>query len=207
LAGALAFACAVFFFATFFFAGAFFLELMAPILTRSPPENAPIMKPRRGLGYARAMSKRTPNFASVLTPSSKSEDQAPLRGDEIAAVLELGFLMANADGQASFDELESFRALVKHLTPDAKVSDLFDQLSAKLDKAESIEERVRAVAPLLARPAAADLAYKAVYTIAVFDLETNEAERDLDDLLVEVLGLAARVDDLDLEVNEALNNG
>jgi hypothetical protein len=46
-----------------------------------------------------------------------------------------------------------------------------------------------------------------VYTIAVFDLETNEAERDLDDLLVEVLGLAARVDDLDLEVNEALNNG
>jgi uncharacterized tellurite resistance protein B-like protein len=153
------------------------------------------------------MSKRTPNFASVLTPSSTSEDKAPLRGDEIAAVLELGFLMANADGQASFDELESFRALVKHLTPDAKVSDLFDQLSAKLEKAESIEERVRAVAPLLARPAAADLAYKAVYTIAVFDLETNEAERDLDDLLVEVLGLAARVDDLDLEVNEALNNG
>ena len=151
------------------------------------------------------MSKRTPNFASVLAPSPTSEDAAPLRGDEIDAVLELGFLMANADGQASFDELESFRALVKHLKPDAKVSAVFDQLSETLDKAESIEERVRAVAPLLARPASRDLAYKAVYTIAVFDLETNEAERDLDDLLVEVLSLSDRVDDLELEVNEALS--
>jgi uncharacterized tellurite resistance protein B-like protein len=151
------------------------------------------------------MSKRTPNFANVLAPSAASEDKAPLQGTEVDAVLELGFLMANADGKASFDELESFRALVKFLEPDAKVSDLFDELSARLDKAESIEERVRAVAPHLARPASRDLAYKAVYTIAVFDLETNESERELDDLLVEVLGLSSRVDDLELEVNEALN--
>lgn len=151
------------------------------------------------------MSKRTPNFARVLVPSPKSDDAGPLRAEEIDAVIELGFLMANADGQASFDELESFRALVKHLKPDAKVSEVFDQLSDTLDKAESIEERVRALAPLLARPAARDLAYKAVYTVAVFDLETNEAERDLDDLLVEVLALSDRVDDLELEVNEALN--
>ena len=150
------------------------------------------------------MSKRTPNFARILTPSEKGDDAGPLVGGEIDAAIELGFLMANADGTASFDELESFRALVKHLKPDAKVSAVFDELSAKLDKAESIEERVRAVAPLLARPASRDLAYKAVYTIAVFDLETNEAERELDDLLVEVLGLSARVDDLELEVNEAL---
>lgn len=120
-------------------------------------------------------------------------------------MIELGFLMANADGQASFDELESLRALVKHLTPDAKVSDVLDALTAKLDKAEDVAERVRAVAPALTRPSARELAYKAVYTIAVFDLETNEAERELDDLLVDVLGLSARVDDLELEVNEALN--
>lgn len=151
------------------------------------------------------MSKRTPNFARILVPSTKSDDAAPLRAAEIDAVIELGFLMANADGHSSFDELESFRALVKHLKPDAKVGDVFDQLTAKLDKAEAIEERVRAVAPLLTRATARDLAYKAVYTIAVFDLETNEAERDLDDLLVDVLGLSERVDDLELEVNEALN--
>ena len=151
------------------------------------------------------MSKRTPNFARVLAPSGTTDDGGPLRAEERDAVIELGFLMANADGQASFDELESFRALVKHLTPDAKVSDVLDALTAKLDKAEDVAERVRAVAPALTRPSARELAYKAVYTIAVFDLETNEAERELDDLLVDVLGLSARVDDLELEVNEALN--
>ena len=151
------------------------------------------------------MSKRTPNFARILAPSATGDDATPLRGAELDVVIELGFLMANADGQASFDELESFRALVKHLTPDAKVSDVLDQLTERLDKADAIEERVRAIAPLLTRPAARELAYKAVYTIAVFDLETNEAERELDDLLVDVLGLSARVDDLELEVNEALN--
>ena len=130
------------------------------------------------------MSKRSPDFARVLTPSSASEDKEPLRASECDAVIELGFLMANADG---------------------KVSDVLDQLTDNLDKADAIEERVRAIVPLLTRPAARDLAYKAVYTIAVFDLETNEAERELDDLLVDVLGLAARVDDLELEVNEALN--
>jgi uncharacterized tellurite resistance protein B-like protein len=151
------------------------------------------------------MSKRTPNFARILTPSTKGDDPGPLAGGEIDAAIELGFLMANADGTASFDELESFRALVKHLVPDAKVGDVFDQLTDKLDKAENIEERVRAIAPLIPRPAARDLAYKAVYTIAVFDLETNEAERELDDLLVDVLALSERVDQLELEVNEALN--
>ena len=125
------------------------------------------------------MSKRTPDFARVLTPSSASEDKEPLRASERDAVIELGFLMANADGQVSVDELESFRALVKHLKPEAKVSDVLDQLTDNLDKADAIDERVRAIVPLLARPAARDL--------------------------VEVLGLASRVDDLELEVNEALN--
>jgi uncharacterized tellurite resistance protein B-like protein len=154
------------------------------------------------------MTKRTPNFARVLTPSpsssASSDDGGPLRGDEIPAVLELAFLMANADGQASFDELDSFRALVNYLDPSAKVAALLDELGAKLEKVEALEERVRAAAAHLTRRAARDLAYKAVYTIAVFDLETNEAERELDDLLVEVLGLSDRVDDLEHEVNEAL---
>jgi len=155
------------------------------------------------------MTKRTANFARVLTPSTSASgeaggDKGPLHGAEIDAVIELAYLMANADGNASFDEVDSFRQLVKHLKPDAKVSDLLDSLGEKLDKAESIEERVRAAAKDLVRPTARALAYKAAYTIAVFDLETNEEERDLDDLLVEVLGLSERVDELEAEVNEAL---
>ncbi len=156
------------------------------------------------------MTKRTPSFERILTPSDTpnpepTDDRGVLRGAEIDAVIELGYLMANADGDASFDELESFRALVKYLKPSAKVGDVLDELAEKLEKAESIEERVRALAPHLTRATARELAYKAVYTIAVFDLETNEEERDLDDLIVEVLGLDKRVDELESEVNTAMN--
>lgn len=155
------------------------------------------------------MTKRTADFARVLSTSNSGSgeaggDKGPLQGAEIDSVIELAYLMANADGSASFDELDSFRQLVNHLRPEAKVADLLDSLGAKLDKAESIEERVRAAAKNLARPTARELGYKAAYTIAIFDLETNEDERDLDDLLVEVLGLSGRVDELEAEVNEAL---
>lgn len=143
------------------------------------------------------MSKRSPNFARVLP--------APLTSDEIDPVLEIAYAMANANGHASFDELESFRALVKHVSPGAEMTKLLDALGAAFDKAESVEERVRAAAAKLGRPEAREAAYKAAYTIAVFDLETNEEERDLDDLLVEVLGLSSRVNDLEAEVNEALS--
>ena len=144
------------------------------------------------------MTKRTPSFARVL-------GDAPLHEDEIDAVLEIGYAMANADGHVSIDELESFRALAKHLRPAVKLDVLLDTLSATFDRAESLEERVRIAGARLARPAAREAAYKAAYTIAVFDLETNEEERDMDELLIEVLGLSARVDDLEAEVNGALN--
>lgn len=143
------------------------------------------------------MTKRTPNFARVLGAE-------PLQADEIDAVIEIGYAMANADGHASLDELESFRALVKHLKPQSDMRELLDTLGAELDAAESLGDRVREVAKHLGRPAAREAAYKAAYTIAVFDLETNEEERDLDDLLIEVLGLSSRVDELEAEVNDAL---
>ncbi len=149
------------------------------------------------------MSKRTPNFARVLSVPS-AEAGGALRDDEVEAVLEIGYAMANANGHASFDELESFRALVKHLSPAADLNALLEKLGAAFDKAESPEERVRAAAAKLGRPAAREAAYKAAYTIAVFDLETNEEERDLDELLIEVLDLTTRVDELEAEVNEAL---
>ncbi|HEY8076473.1 MAG TPA: TerB family tellurite resistance protein [Labilithrix sp.] len=143
------------------------------------------------------MMDRNLDFGRILASGS-------LRDEEIDATLELAFLMAKADGDASFDELESFRALVKHLQPSASMTELLDGLDERLDAAESIEERARACAKKLGRPEAREAAYKAVYTIAVYDLETNEEERDLDDLLVEILDLDARVDDLEREVNEAL---
>ena len=154
------------------------------------------------------MDRRTPNFARILAPASMRGDGdfASLRGEEIGAVMELGFMMVNANGDASLDELESFRALVKYLDPSADVASLLDSYSEKLDKAESFEERVRMAAGLLSRKTSRELAFKAVYAVAVFDLETNPEERELEDLIVEVLGLPeARANELALEVTQALS--
>ncbi|MBL8611457.1 MAG: hypothetical protein JNL38_29200 [Myxococcales bacterium] len=145
------------------------------------------------------MSKRTPNFARVLGGA------AALSPGEIDAILAIGYAMANANGDASFDELESFRALVKHLRSDASVMETLDALSARLESAGSAADLARAAAAELPTPAGREAAYKAACTIAVFDLETNEEERDLDDVLVEALGLADRAGDLELEVNTALS--
>jgi hypothetical protein len=144
------------------------------------------------------MTQRTLNFAAVLGPASE------LTPAEIDGVLALGYAMANANGHASFDELESVRALAKHVRPGVAVATILDGLASALDGAESIGDYVRAVAARLERDVAREAAYKAAYAIAVFDLETNEDERELDDLLIEVLKLSSRVDQLEADVNEAL---
>lgn len=145
------------------------------------------------------MERRTPNFARVFAGGS-------FEGEEKEAVVELAFMMANANGDASIDELEAFRALAKHLDPNADIAALLDKHTAQLEKAASFEERVRAAADRLKRPEARELAYKAVYTVAVFDLETNEEERELEELIVEVLQLDhARVHQLELEATQALS--
>ena len=145
------------------------------------------------------MSRRTPNFARVFA-------NAAFEGTEKDAVIELAFMMANANGDASVDELEAFRALAKYLDPNADITALLDKYTAVLEKAASFEERVRAAADRLTRPEARELAYKAVYTMAVFDLETNEEERELEELIVEVLKLDhARVHQLELEATTALS--
>lgn len=154
------------------------------------------------------MERRTPNFARILAPATQKNDGdfATLRGEEVDAVIELGFMMMNANGDASLDEIESFRALAKYLTPGADIASLLDQYGDKLARAESFESLVRAAAAKLTRQTARELAYKAVYAVAVFDLETNEEERELEDLIVAVLRLDdARAHDLALEATKALS--
>lgn len=142
------------------------------------------------------MTKRSVNFSRVL-------GDAAISGTEAVAILEIAYAMANANGDASFDELDSFRSLAKHLAPARPVREIFEAFAAAFEN-ESIEDRVRDAAKRLPSEAAREAAYKAAYAIAVFDLETNEDERALDELLIEVLDLGARVDALELQVNEAL---
>lgn len=153
------------------------------------------------------MDRRSPDFARILAPTSSKTDGgfASLRGNEVDAVIELGFMMANANGDASIDEIESFRALVKYLKPGADVGALLDHYGDQLGGSESFEQRVRAAAVHLTRPAARELAYKAVYAVSVFDLETNDDERDLEDLILEILCIdRARARELALEAQKAL---
>jgi hypothetical protein len=154
------------------------------------------------------------NLKRLLAPLSppsgqlaEGDDGGALRGAEIEAALELSYLMANANGDASFDELKSFRGIAKALAPQAEVTDLLDKLSERMHKADSFEVLVREAAKNLPRPTAREIAYKCAYAVSVMDLETNEDERELDELLVEVLGLDARVNDLERDVNEALMVG
>jgi uncharacterized tellurite resistance protein B-like protein len=162
-------------------------------------------------GYAAPMSKRAPNFARIIplpdassVMSYRDDEAGALRDDEKDAVIELAFLMANADGTAASDELASVRALVKYVRPDAQTSALLGELAKRLESADSIEARARAAVAHLKRRVVRELAYKAVYTIAVFDLETNDDENELGGVLVDLLGLGEVVDDLEREVNEAL---
>src|SRR6185295_13178222 len=105
------------------------------------------------------MDRRPIDFALVFGPDST------LEGTESDAVVELAFLMANANGDASPDELEALRALIKHVDPTRNVASTIETLADTLGSAESIGDRVRAAAANLSRPRARELAYKAVYAI------------------------------------------
>src|SRR5688572_15026578 len=152
------------------------------------------------------MDRRQLDFAKIFGSGSQSSESGKTGREpaEIDSVIELAFLMAHANGDASPDELEALRALIKHLKPDANVGVLFEKYSELLEGGSNAE-RVRAAAANLTRPFARDLAYKAVYAIAVYDLETNEAERDLEDMVIEALRLDdKRAHELGLETTHAL---
>jgi len=145
------------------------------------------------------MDRRPIDFALVFGPNSTFE------GAEGDAVVELAFLMANANGDASPDELEALRSLIKHVSPSANVGTTIEALADTLGGAESIGDRVRAAASNLMRPRARELAYKAVYAIAVYDLETNMEERELEDMVIGALRLDdKRAHELGLETTHAL---
>jgi tellurite resistance protein len=153
------------------------------------------------------MQRRTPDFARVLAVISQKPDGdlTALQANEIDGTIELAYLMASANGDASPDELEALRSLIKHLRPDAAVGAVLEGLDDKLGSGGSASEKVRTAAASLTRPTARELAYKAVYAVAVFDLETNAEERELEDLVIEALGLDdKRAHELGLEATHAL---
>ena len=172
---------------------------------------------RTTLPFARILDcslerRKTPQDGAYRASARPSDvpgvdDRRALDAAERDSVLEIALLMATANGSTSPEELSSLADLVAHLEG---ARPLPGQLSTKLNAIEkrgiggTVEERVRAIAATLTRLLPRELAYKAAYAIRVSDLESNPAEEDLADLLIEVLALDDLSADLENEVNEAL---
>lgn len=173
------------------------------------------------------MTKRTPNFERLLawvpipiegspqesayraTPD-EADDGGKLTREETDAVVALAHLMATSDESVSDDESHAFYTLLAYLAGgDPEEQRRLEALAARLDDARgTIEDRARRAAAALRRPSAKARGYKAAYTVRVWDLEASPEEDELDDLLVEALGLRDEdAAELAQQVNEALMIG
>lgn len=129
-----------------------------------------------------------------------------MTSDERDAVLELAWLMANANGRANDDEMAFFDALVEHLTGDASGA-AASRIVARVSAASSPNRAARDACERLTTSAAREVAYKAAYAVGVGDLEANDAEARLGELLVQELGVEERAAELEREVAAALASG
>ncbi len=136
---------------------------------------------------------------------------------ETDAILEVAYLTSAADGRLSDEENESFRAIAARLrglaagapvdVTDPALDELFERYAVRQDHTD-VATRLTALRAALQRPAARDLAYKVAYAMSLCDLETGDEADELDDLLIEALGLSDEdADALAGEVYEALDDG
>lgn len=167
------------------------------------------------------MPRRTVPFDRILAPGHPvaHERQAAYRAAaedaydgtldpaERDAVFEIAALMATASGPLSLDEASALVDLVSHLQGEAASMTDVGQLLRAAERRrgkETVEERVRGLAAVLRRRVIRELAYKAAYAIRVSDLEANDAEAELDAMLVEILDIEDAAAELASQVNEAL---
>jgi uncharacterized tellurite resistance protein B-like protein len=133
----------------------------------------------------------------------------PVAAAHADTVLELAYLIAAADGRLDAAELEVFRQLAKQLTGKASAADLdalLDRFAGNVDH-EEISARVTQLAPLL--PAdLRELAFEVVVALGISDLDTSRHEMDVEDQLMDALGITpARADELTAHVYEAFSAG
>jgi len=131
---------------------------------------------------------------------------APAHADTL---LELAYLVAAADGRLDGAELKAFRQLAKLLTGSASAAELdtlLDRFAGNVEHAE-ISARVAELAPTLPSELR-ELAFEVVVALGIADLDTNRKEMDLEDQLMEALGISpTRADELTANVYEAFNAG
>ena len=123
---------------------------------------------------------------------------------EVSAILEVAYLTTQADNDLDDEELAAFRGLASALGAEQSIDAILDGFAAAVAHAE-VHERLAQIAPALARPIAAETAYKVAFAMALCDLADSEQEHDFDDALVLAFGLTeARADELAAQVYEAV---
>ena len=162
--------------------------------------------------------------SNVLRPTGRGESVLASRADmtiakliadrkvpreNVDAVLELAYLGTAADGRLDDAELTAFAEvamLVVGGSKPANVDALLDRFAANVEH-EEIQARATALAKGLP-PELRELAFEIVVALGIADLDTSRDEMELEDMLMEALGLSpARADELTAKVYEAFNAG
>lgn len=133
----------------------------------------------------------------------------PVASSHADTVLELAYLVAASDGRLDSAELKVFRQLAKQLTGKGSPADLdalLDRFAGNVDHQE-IATRITQLAPLLP-PELRELAFEIVVALGISDLDTSRHEMDVEDQLMDALGITpARADELSALVHEAFIAG
>ena len=123
-------------------------------------------------------------------------------------ILEIAYLMTAVDGRLGDEELEAYREVVTRVRGKAAtledVDTLLNRFAGNVGPSE-IGDRVRVIAPKLPEELR-DLTFKIAMALTLVDLDSSRDEEELNDVLIEALGLDAdRTDAIVQEVYSAFD--
>ncbi len=120
--------------------------------------------------------------------------QTPIASTEHAdIVLEIAYLMTAVDGRLGDDELEAYRQVATAVRgKEATTADVDALLQRFADRVEpgEIAERIREIAPKLPDELK-DTTFRLAVALSLVDLDSARDEEELQDVIIEALGLDA----------------
>lgn len=130
------------------------------------------------------------------------------KAEDADCILEIAYLMTAVDGRLGDEELEAYREVVTSVRGKAAtvadVDDLLNRFAGNVGPDE-IGDRVRVLAPKVPEELR-DLTFKIAMALTLVDLDSSRDEEELNDVLIEALGLDAdRTDAIVQEVYSAFD--
>lgn len=135
----------------------------------------------------------------VIAASATAEPAITLTFAEYEAIVELAYLAIAADQVLHTDEIEAFRAVIGQVRglygrrdaplEDADLANLLERFGHDRS-AGSVDDRARAVASVLTRLPARELAYRLCFALSLSDDDEGDDEFQLDLTLIDALDLS-----------------